>query len=209
MNELLSSIATINIYKGVYDPCQIVTNISNDEPISTGYNPDGELVKKFVKYDTHKIERNHLCLFAIDTNINKIIALRNSVDLCDFSYDLNVKGIEPLVQLGRLTLDCYKKYFNYPDIKRGTILHFSGLYVAPEYRENKLGSTLIEKAVEIAKRDGFKFIVVEANSLYSYKIMCKFGFKLLEEWAYDSVEGFKDKIKPPHTHYKIMCLNLF
>jgi ribosomal protein S18 acetylase RimI-like enzyme len=96
-----------------------------------------------------------------------------------------------------------RKYHEY---RRGNLddtLHLYMLGTAPEYRRFGLGRLLISRAIEDARRNGFKRLIAEATGLGSQALLENMGFTCLFEEAYrdynlDGTQPFKDLTGPTH-----------
>ncbi len=98
----------------------------------------------------------------------------------------------------------FSKYFIY--IEKSNIIGFINYYdmyerfelayieVREEYRNRKIGSKLLERLIEIAKKNNVENITLEVNinNIYAIKLYEKYGFKkvALRKGYYNGIDGY-------------------
>jgi len=199
---LLQSLNNIEIYQGAFDIEKVDSTQQRDEPLADAIAILPSSYIEFIKY--LKQEINKLSVYAVDKNTDKIIAIGNVDDLVDMKYNTEVRGMNHIIQLWKLTSATYNDILKDED----HVLHFTGLTVSPEYRKSGLGSKIVGHIIDVAKRNGYRYIVTESTSEFSYKIFVKYGFKEVLTVGYDDIDELKGRIKEPHKYYRAMLLKI-
>ncbi len=197
------------------------------EPLTTDKLQKGEFDAENLKrhFGSHKKSLKCGLSVLLCQNNDKeltIVGERLAEDLADFfeRIDLTAPHVEYLISPTIEALNVYCDVFNIPlsyidlircnpgetesfknHIREKRVAHFGGLAILPDHRGKGLSHILVQKAIELAKRENYNTIVVETTGNGSYKIMQKAGFEILKELVYD-------KPLNGHTAFRICRLIL-
>ena len=78
--------------------------------------------------------------------------------------------------------------------KPNTILHLWMIAIHKDYGKRGIGGTMVQKTIEIAKKNGYQYIVAECTNDYSINAMKKHNFQIhtsieYESWQYPAQSG--------------------